>query len=367
MTLNTSLQLSFVGDMAVNWRHWPKIKARQHQWTESSISGLFQESVCVVGNLECVPLPDNFPHTHSRLSYAPAQALEYMHAFGINIFSLANNHIMDAGLEGLRAAQELLDASNLLYFGAGETRDRAEAPLMLEKKQLRLAFLGACDCSYAWSDTNSPGVAPMLPDRLLGRLRNIRDHADKVIFILHAGLEFQTLPEPDRVKLCRALADCGASAIVQHQSHVIQPVEMHNGTPILYSLGNFCFEIEGNLYQQYKPHVRNGMIAHITLADKALLRVDHTYIDADGMPYSCLCPDTIAQILKVGADALRSPDALQTVWQKSADHETFQFLTEAWWAFRRGGVHKGYAALHHSLSQPLMRSCLRTTLSRGLF
>jgi Bacterial capsule synthesis protein PGA_cap len=359
--------LSFVGDMSISWRQWPEFVANHSRWLEGDVAGCLAASTAVIGNLECVPLPVTYPAIGQTFSTVPAAALDYFAALHVRCLTLANNHIMDAGVQGLEAVIAEIEARNMQYFGAGLTADVAEAPLILQLGDQKVALLGACDASYAWATQRNAGVAPLQANRVMARLLNIRDHVDRVIFVFHAGAEFRTMAEYPRVKLCRALAEAGASAIFQHHPHVVQPYEIWNGVPICYSLGNFCFEIDGNRYMEQRQHVRDGLIAHLSLDPEVTLIFDSIAIDTHGRPSLVKNTQEIDDILKQGALILANPAALKTAWKKCADSESAMFLGDAYWALRRGGPLAGYKSLKHSLRQPRLRDCLLSTISRGFF
>jgi hypothetical protein len=359
--------LSFVGDMSISWRQWPEFAASRANWTSSGLPERLATSALVIGNLECLPLPENWPSMGRTFSTVPDAALDYISALNVRCLTLANNHIMDSGADGLKAVIGEIESRNMQYFGAGSNLEVAERPLILTVGEQRVALLGACDASYAWATQNSAGVAPMILSRLLARLRLVRDEVDQVIFVLHAGTEFRTIAEHPRVKLCRALVESGATAIFQHHPHVVQPFEIWHGAPICYSLGNFCFEIDGNGYMQHLPYVRDGLIAHLSLAPGLPLAFDTVKIDSFGRPVLVQNCADVEEILRHGATILANPVALQAAWQQCADTQSHQLLGDAYWAMRRNGLVAGYKALQHSLRQPRLRDCLRTAISRGLF
>jgi Bacterial capsule synthesis protein PGA_cap len=359
--------ISFVGDMFISWRQWPEFVASRASWLEGGVAERLAPSALTIGNLECVPLPNDWPTSGRALSTVSANALDYFSALNVRCLTLANNHIMDAGADGLKAVINEIESRNMQYFGAGADLDAAEKPLIMTFGDQRVALLGACDTSYAWATQASAGVAPMLPSRLMQRLRMVRDQVDHVIFILHAGAEFQTIPETPRVKMCRALVEAGASAIIQHHPHVVQPFEIWYGAPIFYSLGNFCFEIDGNRYMQHRSHVRYGLIAHLCLAPGLPVTCDTVNIDGHGRPSLVQEVIEIESVIEQGAQILADPVALQAAWQNCADSESRQFLGDAYWAMRRNGPVAGIKSLRHSLRQPRLRDCLRTTISRGFF
>ena len=73
----------------------------------------------------------------------------------------------------------------------------------------------------------------------------MRAQVEKVVVIYHGGNEYYPLPRPELKKTFHFLADIGADAVVGHHTHVFSGYEMYNGIPLVYSLGNFFFPLEG--------------------------------------------------------------------------------------------------------------------------
>lgn len=167
---------------------------------------------------------------------------------GINLVSLANNHTMNMGDEGLEKTIELLNEAGVAFVGAGMDATAARKPVIVERGGMRFAWLGYVDSAftpaiYEATDTRA-GVAFMNTDALREDMEHVRETADAdvVIVTLHAGTEYTHSPNTAQVEFAHAAIDAGADLVIGHHPHVLQTVEEYHGKWIFYSLGNFVFD-----------------------------------------------------------------------------------------------------------------------------
>ena len=160
-----------------------------------------------------------------------------------NIFNLANNHIMDCGVEGLCDTIELAQKNNIQYFGAGKQLHEASKEIIISRNGITISLIGVCHREGKLAGPNSPGVFSDQQEVLLrNQIQNARQHADWVIVNYHGGEEYVHIPMPKRrKKLLRYLA-WGVDVIIAHHPHVVQGFEQFQGKLIMYSLGNFIFD-----------------------------------------------------------------------------------------------------------------------------
>jgi poly-gamma-glutamate synthesis protein (capsule biosynthesis protein) len=223
-------------------------------WGFEKVKGLTTKADLFVVNLECPftargeKLPKNFNFR------ASPQLIAALEAGGVDVASLANNHMMDYGEVGLLDTLAALDAAKIAHFGAGRNLAAARAPAVVTVKGTRIAFLGY----FFLGDRNieppaviatdaTPGVAghhddlKLMKEWLVADLAAAKARADLVIPFFHWGREGKTQPEPYQVELAHAAIDAGAAAVIGSHPHVLQGVELYKGAPIAYSLGNFVF------------------------------------------------------------------------------------------------------------------------------
>ena len=171
--------------------------------------------------------------------------VRHLMQIGLNLFSTANNHSMDFGLEGARETLRQLNLIGAAHAGLGLNRDAARAPrLMIVKgRSFALGALGLIGSGYSApaEGEDRPGQLSYTSDRDfgdgLGALA--ASGTDFRILSVHYGQEFEVnASQSDRVRLSGALAR-GADLVVGHHHHVVNAVEIVNGKAVFYGLGNF--------------------------------------------------------------------------------------------------------------------------------
>ncbi|MPZ99378.1 MAG: hypothetical protein GEU80_08595 [Dehalococcoidia bacterium] len=201
---------------------------------------------------------------------------------GFDGVSLANNHATDYGVEGLRDTLETLEAADVGVFGAGAGRDSAEAPLLLEANGLTVALLGFSDIDETiFADDASMGVAKAEVEAIGERVEQARSQADFVVVMLHAGTEYVREPTSRQRELARSAIDAGAGVVVGHHPHVVQPWERYRDGIILYSLGNFVFDLDAEDLDVLGSGPFESAVAVFTLTEGVPPEVEFraTYID----------------------------------------------------------------------------------------
>ncbi len=236
-----------------------------------------------VGNLECVlgdvGTKQVKPFTFGAANDSPKYLLKYFDAL-----SLANNHSLDWGPEGLTEMMRVLQVTGIPIFGAGKTIAESRAPLIMEKKGHRIALLGFNEFykeNYAVSDSRA-GNNPLEMDHVLADIRKSKTDlkCDIVIPFLHWGDEMEVQPREDQRKMARQCIDAGASAVIGSHPHVTQTIETYRGAPIVYSLGNFVFD-----YFPGDPPLWIGWIATVEFSGTGTgLEIEAVSLDASGIP-----------------------------------------------------------------------------------
>lgn len=177
-----------------------------------------------------------------RCTKEAAEAVRYAGFTGV---TMANNHILDFGAEGLHKSVECCKSQGLDIVGVGENLYDAEKILYLEKEGKILAVINCCEHEFTIATEAEAGANPLNPVRQFYAIQEAKKNADYVIVIVHGGHEMFQLPSPRMVETYRFFIDAGADAVVNHHQHCYSGYEYYNGKPIFYGLGNFCFDEEG--------------------------------------------------------------------------------------------------------------------------
>lgn len=161
---------------------------------------------------------------------------------GFDCVTLANNHFRDFGDSGCITTIEELKKQNIDYVGGGHNLEEAQRIFYKHVKGLNLAIINFCENEFSIASENMAGAAPIDIIDNYKQILSARANADFVLVIVHGGHEFYQLPSPRMKKLYRFFIEIGADAVVNHHQHCYSGYEYYQGKPIVYGLGNFCFD-----------------------------------------------------------------------------------------------------------------------------
>lgn len=231
----------FIAGDIVNTRH------RDGEFCSADVKSFISQADFAIGNLEA---PINGYGSRVRKS-GPVIAqlrgtIAGLRAIGFRALTLANNHIMDYGPEGLRQTIQELDTQNLLHLGAGSCRRAAYKPLIIEVGGLRIALINACEAHHGVHDhlmpENYAGYAWLFSPEIPRLIQSCSKDCHATIVLAHGGLEHFHVPLREYRDLYQSFCRLGAKAVVGSHPHVPQGVERYGEAVIAYSLGNFYFD-----------------------------------------------------------------------------------------------------------------------------
>jgi poly-gamma-glutamate capsule biosynthesis protein CapA/YwtB (metallophosphatase superfamily) len=277
------LRINFVGDVML---------ARRYESTggiipTQGVNAIFEPTLPLLGNaaditvanLEVVLCNTGSPHPTKSVVYrgSPANVSGLAYA-GIDRVTLANNHTLDYGLEGLNQMRGVLDDNDIVYSGAGANSYEAYTPSFVNKSGLNIAFLASCDRTgqynnaqpYLQAGYNKYGFAYMTPYYNLQQLAAVDGIADLKVMELHGGSEYSLSPgsgydksnpfsadDQDEdydyrtdvphmwdIAIRHHAVEAGADLVIVHHPHIIHGMEVYQGKLIAHSLGNYIFDLD---------------------------------------------------------------------------------------------------------------------------
>ena len=238
------------------------------------VEPIFAKGDLNFANLECAVTEGRPAVDKTYPLICHPKRLAYALAGRLNLLSLANNHSLDAGQQGLAETLAHLQAAReaghrLWWAGTGATPEEANRPLELQVpgKRARVALFAVAN-----GGPEAP-VGSLHRPALLDDVAAAAKRSDIVLVSVHHGPEYEHVPYPGTVDKYHALIDAGADAVIAHHPHVVQGVERYGDGIIFYSLGNFSF---GSLTRR---HLETGarlysMIARMTFRGGALAEVE---------------------------------------------------------------------------------------------
>lgn len=210
------------------------------------VAAVFGTADRVIVNLECALTESEgaIRKFGPNLKGPPATAATLRKA-GVTDCSLANNHMLDFGVQGMRDTIRALEGQGLAWFGAGEDAADSRRPLVLEKDGFRVAILAVAEHEYTYALEDQPGATPFDPFDTLADVAELKRSHDALIVLYHGGKEQCEYPSPRLRKACRAMTRLGADLVLCQHSHIIGCAEQHAGGTIVYGQGNFHFVRNG--------------------------------------------------------------------------------------------------------------------------
>jgi poly-gamma-glutamate synthesis protein (capsule biosynthesis protein) len=239
-----TVSVAFVGDVMLD--DTPGKLIRQGRDPLAPFAAILDSADLRIANLECVVARGGKAEADKPYTFrAPPRVLKLVKRH-FDAVGLANNHSGDFGPAAFGEMLGHLDQAGLGYFGGGRTLADAHRPLIVERKGLRIAFLGYNEFFPRSFEAGhkQPGIAWSEDEQVLLDIRQARqrDRADLVIPVMHWGWEHETHASARQQALARRMIDAGADAVVGGHPHVTQEIEIYRGKPVIYSLGNFVFD-----------------------------------------------------------------------------------------------------------------------------
>lgn len=228
-------------------------------------------------NLESPFYDQGEPITEGMVFKAEPNTIDGLIFAGIDVVSLANNHFGNQGNKGMKYTFNWLKSHNISYSGGGELLPEAKKCTPIEKNGIKFCFLSYVDMiatgtpDIYTADEKYPGLNPYYDNTdIESDISNAKKNNDVVIVSFHWGTEYSLKQNERQISIGHRAIDSGASLVLGHHPHVVEPYEQYKNGYIFYSLGNFVFD------QMWSEETRKGEIATINFKDKEIESVKVT-------------------------------------------------------------------------------------------
>lgn len=220
------------------------IDTQGYEYPLKNLLPLFAADDLTTLNLECIFKNDSKDKAEGRMFNfrGPTDHVNILTASSVEHVNLANNHFVDYGYAGRRITRQTLEEAGVAYSGYGSS-------WIFEKDGVKIGFSGIRET--IWHQDRSVPAAEIKALREAG--------CDYIIYSCHFGQEYALNHNDDQELIAHMIIDAGADCVIGHHPHVVQGIEIYNGKPIFYSLGNLCFG--GNL----TPKDYDGLIVQLQL------------------------------------------------------------------------------------------------------
>lgn len=182
------------------------------------------------------------------------------------IMSLANNHMMDYGKQGLLDTIQACERADIAVTGAGVNLHSARRPALIRNNDISIGIIGCCETQFGIATEWRAGVYPICP-KIYRQIRELHGNVDIVIVSIHGAAEMCPWPSPQWQDLLRSFIDAGATIVHGHHSHIPQGCEEYKNSLILYGLGNFLVD---PARWQDTPNALWSIISDVTLSKNGI-------------------------------------------------------------------------------------------------
>lgn len=247
-----SVSISFAGDVSLadNWHIMPYYHKRGED-----ISGLFSKSILTyMKESDWMVVNNEFSFSNrgepmARKLYTfrgKPENVSLYHDMGVNMVTLANNHVYDFGRDSFFDTLDTLRNANIPFIGAGRNLEEAAKPYYLIINGYKIAFLNATRAEKfiltpGASETSDGVFRCYDPSLFASKIALEKEKSDFVVALVHFGKEDSHGLEDVQVESSKFYIDSGADMVIGSHAHVLQGAEFYKGKLIAYNLGNFLF------------------------------------------------------------------------------------------------------------------------------
>ncbi|MBS5336464.1 MAG: CapA family protein [Veillonella sp.] len=192
---------------------------------------------------------------------APTKTIHGYKALEPIFLTLANNHSLDQGEEGLTTTLNLLKDQDIAHAGAGSSLKEAKKPFIFEKEGIRIGFYLCAEHEFTVASCHTMGANPFDVLESFDEVLALKEQCDYVIVLYHGGKEFYRYPSPMLQRYCRKFIDRGANLVMCQHNHCVGSREDYNGGSIIYGQGNFIFNSE--FYINHKEFVKDSLLIRV--------------------------------------------------------------------------------------------------------
>ncbi|WNM43163.1 CapA family protein [Micromonospora halotolerans] len=238
------VRLAFAGDVHFTGRTLGLLDDPQTAF--GAIAPTLRDADVTLVNLETAVTGRGTPQPKKYHFRAPETAFAALRAAGVDAVSIANNHILDYGRQGLADTLDAAADARYPVFGAGRDADSAYAPWLTTVRGLRIAVLGMSqvhDLAGSWRATDDRSGVAMAFDtaRATAAVRSARERADLVVVFMHWGVEGSSCPSGEMKTFAGRLSEAGADIVVGTHAHTLLADGWLGATYVHYGLGNFLW------------------------------------------------------------------------------------------------------------------------------
>jgi poly-gamma-glutamate capsule biosynthesis protein CapA/YwtB (metallophosphatase superfamily) len=229
----------------------------------------FINAELTIVNLECPLISRESPiNKDGPLLGAESKCINGLINAGVDVVSLANNHIFDHGPAGLRNTLEICADAGISTVGAGKNLKDARRMAVYQINGTKIGILAVTEHEFSIAKVDSYGANPYDTIDFVRNIKQSREYFDYLIVIYHGGVEYYPYPSPRLKDTCHFMAEMGADAVIVQHSHYSGCYEKYLGSHLIYGQGNLIFDLprkDRSFYEGFlvKLTIRNNSESQI--------------------------------------------------------------------------------------------------------
>jgi len=359
--MNKTLSIVFTGD--IGFDRYMAGKWTDEELLSQEILEFFHSADHVVPNVEGAIVDESeFSSSAEFCHYMTPEVTDFLQKIHADIWCIGNNHIMDAGIEGLNSTRRIADSLGCKTIGAGVDQEDASQPVYFDEA----GGVGIFSVNYI-SEARELKGEPFNCCRwdnlelISKRIAEIKAKCRWCVVVVHGGEEFATMPSSYTRELYIKYLEAGADAVVGHHPHVPENYEtFEDGKVIFYSLGNFIFDTD---YQRAHPYTEKGALVKLCFTEEKMdfealgyeiVRGTERLVKSD-LPgiFTDIQAEDYELLIPLGAKVFLEEERRRMIY---LEPENYKDLDEAGWLEYFNGKPEGYYKGQHmdlSLIVPL--------------
>lgn len=259
---------------------------------------------CAITDTQCIPIKKEGP-----VLQCTQEQFKQLLKTEANLVTLANNHILDLGEEGLKNVVSACENNGIQHVGVGKNIEYSKRTFFYQN----IAIINCCEQEFSIADKDHHGANHASPISIYYQIQEARKKSNCVIVIFHGGIEYYQLPSPYTQDLYRFFIDAGATVVVGHHPHCYSGAEKYHNGYIYYSLGNLFFD-NGS-----KEHTiwNNGFLLNLEINNEGAV------VKNEIIPYIQCCGEVGIRILE-GDDLIKFQSDFENLSKIIADRKELE-------------------------------------------
>lgn len=317
--MENPIEIIIAGDICPTKDTEPLFESGQEQLIFNNVLPIFKEAHCTVANLECAVLNQGKAIKKSGPTLkANENTLKVLKKAGVDMLSLANNHIKDFGEQGVKQTLKSCSNNNIQTFGAGNNLTESKQSFIKEIKGVKIGFLAFAEQEFNVATTTEAGANYLDIYEDFDTISQLKSNVDYLIVLYHGGVEYYPYPSPLLQKKCRKMIASGADLVTCQHSHCIGTTENYKHGTIVYGQGNTLFG-----YRKNNSGWNEGLLLKVTLHKQEKLHTTLTFVPIQTVPNGSI------NVM----DAPLKEQRLATFFKQSQHCADANFIATAWQSF----------------------------------